>query len=262
MISSVKNRRVAEALKLRKRGLREQRQEFLVEGAQAVTEAIRSGPVLTQLFVGPDSAVHPATAQARQAGVPILEVSDDVVRALTSTVTPQGLVGVAPFIDVALDDLPPGVDLAAVLFAVRDPGNAGTVLRSADAAGAGVAVFSEASVDVYNPKIVRSSAGSLFHLPVVRDAPIARTIEALRRRDMSVIAASGGGARDLYDVDLTRATAFVFGNEAWGLPEEVEALADEVVRIPIADRTESLNMATAASLFLFEAVRQRRGGRR
>jgi RNA methyltransferase, TrmH family len=260
MISSVRNPRVAEAVKLRKRGLRDDRRRFLVEGAQAVEEALRAGAAVSELFVGPESAVHPAVARAREAGVPVTEVSDEVVRALTSTVTPQGLVAVASFVDVPIEELPEGLDLAAVLFSVRDPGNAGTILRSADAAGAGAVVFSEGSVDVYNPKVVRSSAGSLFHLPVVRDAEIGEAVGGLRDRGLAVYAASASGGASLYDPDLRRPVAFVFGNEAWGLPDEVAALADATVRVPIPGGAESLNLATAAGVVLFEAVRQRTAG--
>jgi len=258
VITSVRNARVAEALKLRKRALRDKRREFLVEGAQSVAEAVAAQPTpLRELFAGPDSALHPSAVAARQAGIPVTEVSDEVIRALTSTVTPQGLVGVAKMIDASLDELPLEMSLAVVLYAVRDPGNAGTILRSADAAGAGGVVFSEASVDVYNPKVVRSSAGSLFHVPVVRDAGIAETIGALRLRDVAVYAAGTSGEGTVYDVDLRKPTAFVFGNEAWGLPDEVAERTDGLVRIPIPGAAESLNLATAAGVVLFEAVRQR-----
>ena len=263
MITSLRNARVAEALKLRKRALRDKHRRFLVEGAQAVAEAAAARPSpLRDLFVGPDSALHPAAVAARHGGIPPVEVSDEVIRALTSTVTPQGLVGVANMVDVALGELPDELSLAVVLFAVRDPGNAGTILRTADAAGAGAVVFSEASVDVYNPKAVRSSAGSVFHLPVVRDAGIAESVDALRAHGMAVYAAGTQGDRTVYDVDLRRPSAFVFGNEAWGLPDEVAGMTDGVVRIPIPGAAESLNLATAAGVTLFEAVRQRtsRGG--
>jgi TrmH family RNA methyltransferase len=258
VITSVRNARVAEALKLRKRALRDKRREFLVEGAQAVAEAVAANPTpMRELFVGPDSALHPTGVAAGQAGIPVTEVSDDVIRALTSTVTPQGLVGVAAMVDASLDELPLEMSLAVVLCAVRDPGNAGTILRSADAAGAAGVVFSEASVDVYNPKVVRSSAGSLFHVPVVRDAGIVEAIGALRSRNVAVYAAGTSGESTVYDLDLRTPTAFVFGNEAWGLPEEVAARTDGMVRIPIPGGAESLNLATAAGVFLFEAVRQR-----
>jgi TrmH family RNA methyltransferase len=258
VITSLKNPRVADALKLRKRGLREDRRRFLVEGPQAVGEALKSPNGLETLFHAPDDHLHPHVALARERGVEVVEVSEDVVRGLTSTVTPQGLVGVAQFLDVALRQIPDKPGLVALLYAVRDPGNAGTVLRSADAAGADVAVFTADSVDVYNPKTVRSSAGSLFHLPIVRDADPTEAVDGLRARGMSVYAASADGVTDLYSLDLQKPSAFVFGNEAWGLPREIRDLADATVRIPIAERAESLNLAAAATLLLFEAVRQRR----
>ncbi len=258
MISSLRNPRVAEAVKLRKRALRDKRRQFLVEGARSVAEGVAARPSpLLELFVGPDSAVHPAVVAAGQAGIQTVDVAEEVIRALTSTVTPQGLVAVAGMVDVPLAALPHVLSLAVVLFSVRDPGNAGTILRAADAAGAGAVVFSEASVDVYNPKTVRSSAGSVFHLPVVRDAGITESIDALRGRGLAVYGAGTGGDRTLYDLDLRRPSAFVFGNEAWGLPDEVASLTDGVVRIPIPGAAESLNLATAAGVFLFEAVRQR-----
>ena len=162
MITSVRNPKVAAAAKLRKRAHRDRERRFLVEGAQAVGEAVDS--LETLFFTGPNAVVETAMA----AGVALIEVSAEVMERLTSTVTPQGLVGVAPFLDVPLDGLSRELGCVAVLCAVRDPGNAGTVLRSADASGADAVVFTSESVDVYNPKTVRASAGSLFHLPVVR----------------------------------------------------------------------------------------------
>ena len=245
-------------MKLRKRGLREERRWFLVEGPQAVGEALRAGPGLEVLFHA-RGATHPVVGRARDAGVTTIEVSDEVIRHLTSTVTPQGLVGVAPFIDRPLQALPADLGLVSVLWQVRDPGNAGTMLRSADAAGCDAVIFSSSSVDLYNPKTVRSSAGSLFHLPVAREASVEDAVAALRERSMAVYGASADGERDLFALDLRGPTAFLFGNEAWGLDEGVRSLADATVRIPLARRTESLNLASAGAVSLFEAVRQRRG---
>jgi TrmH family RNA methyltransferase len=180
---------------------------------------------------------------------------------LTSTVTPQGLVGVARFLDRPIEALDEASSVV-VLHAVRDPGNAGTVLRSADAAGIDGVVLSGSSVDVYNPKTVRASAGSLFHVPVVRDADTVEAMGRLREAGLSVLAMTADGEADLYEVDLARPIAFVFGNEAWGLPSEVTASADLRVRIPIAPRAESLNLAAAATVALFEWSRQAREGYR
>src|SRR5207302_5783118 len=126
-----------------------------------------------------------------------IPVSDAVMEHLTSTVTPPGQVGVAPFVDVPLEDVV-DASLACILYAVRDPGNAGTVLRSADAAGAGAVVFSTTSVDVYNPKAVRSSAGSLFHVPVVREVTVEKALRAFKERGATIHAASAEGDGDLY----------------------------------------------------------------
>jgi len=244
-------------MKLRKRGLREDRRRFLVEGPQAVGEALKASG-LEILFHIPEAGLHPHVSAARERGVDVVEVDEGVVRALTSAVTPQGLVGVAPFLDAALDQLPDFLSLVVVLCAIRDPGNAGTVLRSADAAGADAVLFTSGSVDVYNPKAVRSSAGSLFHVPIVREADPENTFEMLRGRGLSIYAATADGEHDLFSMDLSGDVAFAFGNEAWGLPADVRDMTDATVRIPIAERAESLNLAAAATLCLFEVVRQRR----
>jgi TrmH family RNA methyltransferase len=259
VISSLRNRKVAAAVRLKKRVFREAECAFLVEGAQAVGEALRTGAGVRTLF---HTDLHPLVAEARQRGVEVLQVSEPVMARLTSTVTPQGLVGVAPFLDVEPEALPEAPGCLAILHAVRDPGNAGTVLRSGDAAGVDGVVFTETSVDVYNPKTVRATAGSLFHLPVVREAQTSASVELARTRGCRVLAMDANGDNDLYDLDLSIPTAFIFGNEAWGLPPDVARLADATVRVPIAGRVESLNLAAAASVCLFEWARQRRKGAR
>ena len=167
MISSTKNPKVAAAARLRKRAFRDEDRRFLVEGAQGVREALAADPpAIDTLFV--DDELHELAIRARERGVDVIHAADTVMARLTSTVTPQGIVGVAGYVDVGLDAVPP-TGCIAVLHEVRDPGNAGTIVRSADAAGAAAVIFGAASVDVYNPKTVRACAGSVFHLPVVRD---------------------------------------------------------------------------------------------
>ena len=258
IISSTSNPRVASAARLKKRALREKEKRFLAEGAQATAEALDAGAVETLFHVPPPSGdVHPLVSRAAESGVPIVGIAEHVMSHLTSTVTPQAILAVARFVDVALSDVPDESRLVPVLYAVRDPGNAGTVLRSADAAGADAVVFTDTSVDVYNPKTVRASAGSLFHLPVVRDVPAEEAVTAVRKRGLQVLAATPDGTETVYEADLTKPTAVLFGNEAWGLPAEALALADRAVRVPIVGKSESLNLAAAAALFLFESVRQR-----
>jgi TrmH family RNA methyltransferase len=253
VLTSLKNPKVAAATRLKKHAFRDEDRRFLVEGAQGVSEALGQDRLLT-LYAVDD--LHPLAVRARESGVDVRHVSADVMAKLTSTVTPQGLVGVAPYLDVGIDAVPAS-GCAAVLHEVRDPGNAGTVLRSSDAAGASAVVFTETSVDVYNPKTVRASAGSLFHLPIVRGVPTTHAVARLREQGFRVLAMDAGGSQDLYAADLSEPVAFVFGNEARGLPEDVTALTDATVRVPHAGAAESLNLAAAASVCLFEWARRR-----
>jgi RNA methyltransferase, TrmH family len=176
------------------------------------------------------------------------------------------MLAVCRFIDVPLAELTAaGPRLVVVLANVRDPGNAGTVLRTADAAGAAGVIFADASVDPYNSKCVRSSAGSLFHLPVVQGGPLAGVAAALRGRGLQLLAADGSAGRQLDDLEsagqLSAPTAWLFGNESWGLPDDLLALADSAVAVPIYGRAESLNLAAAAAVCLYASARAQRGGR-
>jgi len=259
--------RVAAARRLTRRAAREETGEFLAEGPQAVREALaaalsgaRGRP--RELFATADAiGRHTDLADlARRAGVPVSEVTPRAAAALSETSRPQGLVAVCPALDVPLAAaLAGGPTLVAVLADVRDPGNAGTVLRSADAAGADAVVLAGDSVDPYNGKAVRASAGSLFHLPVVRGVPLPDALAAARAAGLRVLAADGAGEHDLDELagagGLAVPTAWLFGNEAWGLPAEVGALADARVRIPISARAESLNLAAAAAVCLFASAR-------
>jgi TrmH family RNA methyltransferase len=258
VITSLHNQKVAAAIKLKKRAVRERERRFLVEGAQAVGEALEHPQGLSTLFV--TDLEHPLGERARGRGAEVIHVDHDVMSKLTSTVTPQGLVGIASFVDTELAQIAEAPRCVAVLHAVRDPGNAGTVLRSADASGADAVIFSSESVDLYNPKTVRASAGSLFHVPVVRETSTDTVLGELRARGCTVYAAAADGEADLFELDLSGPVAFLFGNEAWGLPADAAGLADARVRIPIQGGAESLNLAAAATVCLFEWSRQRRGG--
>jgi RNA methyltransferase, TrmH family len=253
------------ARRLTKRAFRQRERAFLAEGPQAVAEAIRCGAQVSELFVtGPArSRHHDLVTAVADAGVPVHMVSGEVMSELAQTVTPQGLLAVCGFLDVPLASaVTPATRLAVLLANVRDPGNAGTVLRTADAAGAQVVVFADASVDPYNGKCVRASAGSLFHLPVVAGASIQDAVAAMRQAGLRIIAADGGAGCSLDDPDvrarLDEPTAWMFGNEAWGLPADLAALADEAVAVPIYGQAESLNLAAAAAVCLYASARAQR----
>jgi RNA methyltransferase, TrmH family len=250
--------RLKAARRLAKRAFRDRERAFLAEGPQAVAEAHAYHAAITDLFVT-------AQARARHAGlvdaiastdVPVHLVNDAVMGELAQTVTPQGLLAVCGFVDVPLESaITARSRLVAVLANVRDPGNAGTVLRTADAAGADAVIFADASVDPYNGKCVRASAGSLFHLPVTVGVKLQDVIGRARDHGLTVLAADGNTDHSLDDTDLARPTAWLFGNEAWGLPKELRDQADEVVAVPIYGKAESLNLATAAGVCLYASAR-------
>jgi TrmH family RNA methyltransferase len=263
-ITSIRSPQVKAARQLARRAFRQRTRSFLAEGPQAVREALAwpGGGVISELFVtsGAWSRYDELVAQAAGAGVRVHAVSGEVMAELAQTVTPQGLLAVCRFIDVPLDRLAAAAPPLVVLLAnVRDPGNAGTVLRTADAAGAGGVIFSDASVDPYNSKCVRASAGSLFHLPIVAPAPLPQAAAALRGAGLQILAAEGSAGRELGQLEsagaLARPTAWLFGNEAWGLPDALLALADEAVAVPIYGRAESLNLAAAAAICLYASAR-------
>jgi RNA methyltransferase, TrmH family len=257
--------RVVAARRLHRRRDRDKSGLFLAEGPQAVREALNTPDAARELF-GTRAALkrHPdLVAAAEAAGVAISVVTDQAIAALADTVVPQGVVAVCHQRAVRLSDaLDRRPRLVAALAEIRDPGNAGTVLRTADAAGAGAVVFAGDAVDPYNGKCVRASAGSIFHVDLVRgDDPYA-VVAALRAAGIAVLAASGHGDTDLDDLadtgGLARPTAWLFGSEAHGLPDALAAAADARVRVPMHGRAESLNLAAAAAVCLYASAKAQR----
>ncbi|MFV0451738.1 MAG: TrmH family RNA methyltransferase [Propioniciclava sp.] len=267
-----------EARSLLRRKERKESGQFLVEGRQGVREALRLPDVVRWLFVRWSSAMDNADLidAAREVGVPVFAVSEQNLATLSDTVTPQGIIAVARAVDVSLSTVlgtrrkhptqekkkhrRKDVALIVICAQIRDPGNAGTVIRCADAFGADAVIFSGDSVEVSNPKTVRASVGSVFHLPIVTGADLSEAIDACRAAGMQVLATDGDAGTDLTDIEaeLSRPTAWVMGNEAWGLPLEHLALADETVAVPIYGQAESLNLATAAAICLYASASAQR----
>jgi len=267
-LTSIRSPKVKAARQLAKRALRLRARSFLAEGPQAVEAALTRGGVVSQLFITAAARARHADLadRATRQGAQVLAVSGEVMAELAQTITPQGVLAVCRYIDIPLARLAAsGPRLVVILVNVRDPGNAGTVLRTADAAGADGVIFSDASVDPYNSKCVRATAGSLFHLPLVAGVPVAGAVSAMREAGLRILAADGRASRSLDETGpdepgslLGRPTAWMFGNEAWGLPAGLLALADEAVAVPIYGKAESLNLAAAAAVCLYASARAAR----
>jgi TrmH family RNA methyltransferase len=227
-----------------------------------VREALRHGRV-HELFVT-EVAVernHDLVTDAEDRGVPVSVITDKAAAGLSETVTPQGVVAVCDLLDqplaTALDGTP---RLVAVLVGVTDPGNAGTVTRVADAAGADAVLFAGDTVDPHNGKAVRASTGSIFHLPIARDRSVDAVLAACRAAGLRLVAADGYATVDLDEAEdeLATPTAWVFGSEAHGLPGDVLAATDTAVRVPLHGTAESLNLGTAAAVCLYASARVQR----
>jgi TrmH family RNA methyltransferase len=231
---------------------------FVIDGPTLVHDALDAGVRLDEVVA---QAQCPAEllARAAEAGATVRSVDDGVLAKVTDTVTPQPVAAIARFADV-----PPGSAAAAagpmalVLVGVRDPGNAGTLLRSAEAAGAGAVLFCDGSVDPYGPKCVRASAGSVFRIAVTRSVDAGEALACLASAGLGTLATVARGARSYDQVDLADPVALVLGNEAHGLPGDIAARVERAVSIPMVGRAESLNVGMAGTILCFESLRQRR----
>lgn len=234
---------------------------FVVEGPKLVGEALDAGAAVETVFIdtGAGDTHRHLAERASARGARILDTAPGVLTRACDATTAQPIAAVVEMLHRPLDDLAvAGPDPVVVCIGLQDPGNAGTVLRSAAASGAGAVVFCSGAVDVYNPKTVRASAGALFHVPVAADAPAGRVLDEMGNWGLRRIATVARGGRPYDRVDLAGPCALVLGSESRGLPAELAGRMDEQVTIPMISATESLNVAMAATIVCFEAARQRR----
>ncbi len=254
MITSVRNAQVAAARRLQRPAERRAAGLLLAEGPQAVGAALASGRA-TELFATASGADRHAALVEQAGQIPVRRVSPPVLAALAETRSPQGLVAVARIETPSVDDVGAlAPRLAAVLVDVAEPGNVGTIVRTADAAGATAVILVGSSADPWGGKSVRASAGSVFHLPIARCRSLEDAVTPLRCAGLTVVATgvrTGGG---LDELALDGPTAWLFGNEANGLPEAARALADGAVRLPVHGRAESLSVAAAAAICLYASA--------
>lgn len=221
-------------------------------------DVLESGAAIDELFVVDEFATEAAAERARAAGIPVHVVGWPVAKAISDSVTPQGVVAVAASPLQSLDAIELRAGLVVILAAVSDPGNVGTLVRSAAAGGVDGLILTEGSSDVLNPKTARASAAALFSVPLVADVSLEAAIDHVRGLGFSVAGTDATSRTTIYEADLTRPTALVLGNESWGLAAGTEHLLDHALSIPMPGAVESLNVAVAGSIIVFEALRQRR----
>ena len=243
------------AVKLHRHVGRRRAARFLAEGPNLVEAALRRG-LVSEVF-----ATEAAMARfgALLADAPVELVTERAAKALSETVTPVGLVAVCSVPETSLDDvLADSPRLVAVAAEISEPGNAGTLIRVADAMGADAVVLAGHSVDPYNGKCLRASAGSIFSIPVVAEGDAGAAVSALKATGLDVLATTVDGEVSLDDADLSAPTAWLFGPEAHGLPAELADMATHRVRIPMPGSAESLNVASAAAICLYQSARAQR----
>ncbi|HVT65199.1 MAG TPA: RNA methyltransferase [Mycobacteriales bacterium] len=260
-MDSPRNARVVAARALHSARGRRAAGAFLAEGPHAVGAALAASFAVREVFVTDEAAERetPLMRDIAHSGAAINTVTDRALRAVAETVTPQGVVAVVELPPEAV--IPKAPRLVVVLERCSDPGNAGTVIRTADAVGADAVVLGAGSVDVWSGKCIRASAGSVFNVPVVTSLAVGDAVAALKERGCQVFGTAADGDLDLDALSqdrLTAATAWVFGSEAHGLGAELTTRLDGVVRIPISGRAESLNLAAAAAICLYSSARVRR----
>ncbi len=231
-----------------------------VEGVRIIEEAIRSGLRFQAVFFSDSGSAHAGRLLPQIAGnVEVMLLPDDVFASAVNTESPQGVAALVKLRPHKFEDLleqSQGTQLLLGVAGIQDPGNLGTIIRSAEAFGVRAVLLGEKTVSHFNPKAVRASAGSLFREPLLR-VKMADAIPLLKAHGMRVLATSSHKGKPVHEADFTGAAMIVVGNEGAGVPQEILSLADELVTIPHSARVESLNAGIAASILLYEAARQR-----
>lgn len=224
---------------------------FVVEGARMVAEALPSAVEILY------TKEYPVLEKARELKIPCRKISDKQYKKMSDVVTPQGILAVVKQTSFSLGDIDGSLVIGCV--DIQDPGNLGTIIRTADAVSASGVIVGKGCVDPYNPKVIRATAGSIFHVSVVLSDNIFETIKQFKQKQFKIVAADTNGIENYWQTDLTGKTLVLIGNEGAGLPKEILEAADAVVKIPIPGRAESLNAGISASVIMYEALRQKNG---
>ena len=261
-ITSTSNPIIKEIKSLHKKKYRNEYKKYFVEGIRSVEEAIRYNSKV-EYIVYSESLLNlnggsKLYEDILKLDINIIKTTDQVLKTISDTDNPQGIIAVVNMQDSSLEDL---VDdnkrFFIVLDRIQDPGNMGTIIRTCDAFNVDGVIISEGSVDLYNPKTIRSTMGSIFHIPIILSENILETIDYLRTNNIIIMSTALENSKDVYSVDLNKDIAIIIGNEANGVREELLNVSDANIKIPMGGKAESLNAAIASSIVIYEANRQR-----
>ena len=260
-IFSRENSVVKHVRKLKIKKYRQKNNQFMIEGVRFVKEALISdAPIrycLCSAVFSSDEDVRKLLDDILKKGIKIYIVDENLLKDICDTETPQGIVAVIDRVGYDINQLIKESDLIVIVDRIQDPGNLGTIIRTADAAGAKGVILSEGTVDVYNPKVLRSTMGSIFHIPVAMTSDLIDAVEKLKKQGFTIYASSLEGSIAYYDEAYTGKTAIIIGNEAQGIESSLMLRSDKLIKIPMHGLAESLNAAVAAGIILFEVVKKK-----
>lgn len=258
-ITSAANQHIKDIVQIREKRAKFRHTAFLVEGPHLVEMALNARVHIKEVFAT-EAFINTKEHQdmLRKITGTVFEVPEQVLKKITDTETPQGIVAVAGYEPSTLDTLSLKANpLLVVLDAIQDPGNLGTIIRTADAAAADAVILLPGSCDVFMPKVIRATAGSIFNLPLIYTEP-ASLVDWLRKKKIRLVVTAADAGKTIFESDLSGNIAIAFGNEAHGISDHLRKAADLFLNIPILGKAESLNVATSAAICLYEAVRQSR----
>lgn len=259
-ISSRENSIIRHSRKLKIKKYRQENKQFVIEGIRSVEEAVASGAHVQYCLCSENLSgdrIESLQRTAQKKGIKIYMTVGDLIEEICDTETPQGIVAVVDRISYSLEQLTADSDFLVITDRIQDPGNLGTIIRTADAAGAGGVVLSEGTVDPYSPKVLRSTMGSVFHIPVVSVPDICDAIDTMKERGFSIYASSLEGSSPYYSEEYNGKVVIVIGNEASGVERSILLKADRLIKIPMPGGAESLNAAVAGGILMFEVIRKR-----
>ncbi|NLL67320.1 MAG: RNA methyltransferase [Clostridiaceae bacterium] len=256
-ITSISNQIIKEVRSLRNKKGRISAQSILLEGYRLVKEAVDSGAEIRYFIVSDSFLAKEEFFLSQVSNIRVVQVPDELFGRISETQTPQGIIAVAKVPIYNQKDIIKNASQVIVLENLQDPGNLGTIIRSADACGFDAVLLSKESADPYNPKVIRSTMGSIFHIPVIIVEDIYQVLDDLKARKVFLAAAHTRDALPCWNADMSGNVAIIIGNEGNGLSDMIIEKADRTIMIPMTGRAESLNASAAASMLIYECMRQR-----